>query len=111
MNHQIRHFLFTPEGHIREFSGEQAARVAAGTGKLPEFAQRRLRYLQVAVSDDADEEIKVMTASATINFDADGRLTEAGPISESGGRITEFEHEACVQWALRDLPSLPPTTH
>ena len=111
MNTQIRHFLLTPEGQIREFSGEQAARVAAGTGKLPEFAQRRLRYLQVAVSDDSDDELKVMTASASIRFDADGRLTETGPISESSGAISEFEHEACVQWALRSLPSVPPTAH
>ncbi len=111
MNNQVRHFLLTPEGQIREFTGEQAARVASGAGKLPEFAQRRLRYLQVSVSEDAAEEVHVLTACATIHFDADGRISEAGPIDGKTGSISDFEQEACVQWALRDLPAIPPTVH
>lgn len=111
MDMQVRHFLLTPEGQVREFSGEQAARVASGAGKLPEFARRQLRYLQVSVSDDSGDELQVMTASACIRFDADGRLSEAGPIDDSTGSISDFEQDACVQWALRDLPLVPPTVH
>lgn len=111
MNTQVRHFLLTSEGQIREFSGEQAARVASGMGKLPEFAKRRVRYLQVSVSDNFDEELRVVTASASIRFDADGRLSEAGPIDDKTGSISDFEQDACVQWALRDLPAVTPTVH
>lgn len=111
MNHQVRHFLLTTEGQVREFSAEMAARVASGTGTLPEFARRRVRYLQVSVSDATDDELRVVTASASIRFDADGRLTEAGPIDEKSGSISEFEQDACVQWALKDLPAVATTQH
>lgn len=111
MNTQVRHFLLTPEGQVREFSGEQAARVASGAGKLPEFAKRRLRYLQVSVSDNADDELRVVTASASLRFDADGRISEAGPIDDKTGSISDFEQDACVQWALRDVPAIAPTIH
>lgn len=108
---QIRHFVLTPDGRLREFTGEQAARIAAGAGKLPEFAQHRVRYLQLTVSNESGEEIKVISAGASIRFDAEGRLTEAGPIAEQDEKITHFEHDACVQWALRDLPNAAPTMH
>jgi hypothetical protein len=107
----IHHFVLTPDGRLREFSGEQAARVAAGAGKLPEFADRSVRYLQVTVSDETEDEVKIITAGASIHFDHDGRLTEAGPIAETDERISHFEHDACVQWALRDWPSAPPVYH
>ena len=32
---QIHHFVLTPDGRLREFSPEQAAKVAAGAVKLP----------------------------------------------------------------------------
>lgn len=111
MSTQIRHFLLTPDGRLREFSAEQAARIAAGAGKLPEFAQRRVRYLQLTVSTESGDEIKVISAGACIRFDAEGRMTEAGPIGEQDEKITHFEHDACVQWALRDLPNASPTMH
>ena len=105
MNNQIRHFLLTPDGQLREFSAEQAARVAVGAGKLPEFSGRQVRYLQVTVSEQTGDQIKVITAGASIRFDAEGRLTDAGPINEQDEKITHFEHDACVQWALRELPN------
>ena len=108
---QIRHFLLTPDGRLREFSPEQAAQIAAGAGKLPEFAQHRLRYLQLTVSAEDADEIKVISAGASIRFDAEGRMTEAGPIGEQDQKITHFEHDACVQWALRDLPAATITYH
>lgn len=99
---QIHHFVLTPDHRLREFSGELAARVAAGAGKLPEFADHSVRYLQVTVSTESEDELKVITAGARIRFDHDGRLTEAGPIGDRDERISHFEHDACVQWALRD---------
>ncbi|HUS24159.1 MAG TPA: hypothetical protein VM369_04370 [Candidatus Binatia bacterium] len=109
---QTRHFVFTPDGRIREFSPEQAARVAAGAGKVPEFADHSLRYLQVTVVEEADEEdIKVATAGASLRFDGEGRLTEAGPMDGDTGSINSFEQETCVQWALRDLPASVITYH
>jgi hypothetical protein len=108
---QIHHFVLTPDGRLREFPAELAAQVAAGAGKLPEFADRRVRYLQVTVSDESEEEIKVVTAGAAIRFDHDGRLAQAGPIGERDERITHFEHDACVQWALRDWPAPPVVYH
>ena len=108
---EIHHLVLTPEGGIREFSPEQAARVAAGEGKLPEYAERRVRYVQVTVSDETDGELKVVTAGASIKFDSDGRLTEAGPIGNNDPRISPFEHDACVQWALREWPAEPVVYH
>lgn len=108
---QIRHFVLTPDGRLREFTGEQAARIAAGAGKLPEFARHRVRYLQLTVSTESGDEIKVISAGASIRFDAEGRMTEAGPIGEQDEKITHFEHDACVQWALRDLPAPTITYH
>jgi hypothetical protein len=108
---QIRHFLLTPEGGIREFTAEQAASIAAGANRLPEFAGCDIRYLQLSMDDSVDNgEIRIQTAGARIHFDDHGKLTEAGPPSESEP-ITHFEHDAVVQWALRDLPAVAPTFH
>lgn len=100
---QIRHFVLTAIGEIREFSTEQATLIAAGSNKLPEFADQRLRYLQVTLEDATDNELKIQTAGASIRFDADGRMAEAGPPNDNEN-ISRFEHDACVQWALKDLP-------
>jgi hypothetical protein len=108
---EVRHLVLTPDGGIREFSSEQAARVAAGEGMLPEYAERRVRYVQVTISDGRDGELKVVTAGASIRFDRDGRLTEAGPIGTDDPRISSFEHDACVQWVLRDWPAPPVVFH
>lgn len=110
MTNQTRHFLLTPEGAVREFSAEQAAHVAAGANKLPEFAGHRIRYLQVTVNDDNNNSLKVQSAGACIRFDADGRLAEATPPGENEA-ITSFEHDACIQWALKGMPAASPTFH
>jgi len=108
---EVHHLVLTPDGGLREFSPDLAARVAAGAGKMPEFAERRVRYVQVTVSDETDGELKVVTAGASIKFDRDGRLAEAGPIGGDDPRISPFEHDACVQWALRNWPAAPVVFH
>lgn len=110
MSH-TRHFVITPEGGIREFSTEQASLIAAGTSSLPEFAGRNLRYLQLTVDDENENgELKVQTAGASIRFDSDGRLQDAAPPNEQE-RISSFEHDAVVQWALRNVPAVAPIFH
>ena len=106
----IRHFVLSQDGDIREFSGEQAALIASGTNRLPEFAGERVRYLQVSVDDVSEVEYKIQTAGAAISFDDDGRMAEAGPPGEKEV-FSRFEHDACVQWALKDLPTMPITFH
>ncbi|TXH04920.1 MAG: hypothetical protein E6R07_05985 [Nevskiaceae bacterium] len=111
MSTQIRHFLLTQDGGIREFSADQAALIAVGASRLPEFAQHRLRYLQLTLDDEPNSgELKVQTAGACIRFDAEGRVTEAGPPGENE-QISSFEHDAVVQWALRNIPTVAPTFH
>ena len=111
MNQQIRHFVLTSEGGIREFSSEEAALIAAGDDRLPEFAGQDLRYLQLTVNDSSNSgELRIQTAGARIHFDEDGRMTEAGPPTDSEP-ITHFEHDAVVQWVLRDVPTVAPTFH
>ncbi len=111
MSTQTRHFVLTPHGTIREFSAEEAASIAAGADRVPEFAGHDLRYLQLTLEDTPDtRELRVQTAGARIHFDDDGRLTQAGPPVESEP-ITRFEHDAVVQWALRDVASVAPTFH
>ncbi len=102
MSTETRHFVVTQEGAVREFTAEQAAMIAAGADRLPEFADRRVRYLQVTFDAEYESEIKVRTAGAAIQFDGSGRMTEAAPPAESE-TFTRFEHETCVQWALREL--------
>lgn len=107
---QVRHFLLSGDGFISEFSAEAAASIAAGSHKIPEFADRRVRYLQVMVDEESGAEVKVQTAGAFVRFDNDGRLKEAGPPGD-GEQISRFEHDAVVQWALRDRPAVAPTFH
>jgi hypothetical protein len=107
---QIRHFVLTAEGVVREFSTEQAALIAAGSDRLPEFSGQRVRYLQVTLEDTSAHELKILTAGASIRFDADGRMAEAGPPGEHEN-ISRFEHDTCVQWALKDIPATALTFH
>lgn len=110
-NTLIRHFILAPDGSIREFSPQQAALIASGTDRVPEFAGRDLRYLQLTVDDKMNNgEVRIQTAGARVHFDDTGRLIEAGPPKESEP-ITHFEHDAVVQWALRELPVVAPTFH
>ena len=111
MSQQIRHFVLTPDGGIREFSADEAALIAAGSDLLPEFAGHDLRYLQLTLNDNSHSgELKIQTAGARIHFDDDGRMTEAGPPTDVEP-ITHFEHDAVVQWVLRDVPTVAPTFH
>lgn len=110
MSTEVKHFLITPEDGIREFSAEQAAMVAAGTRPLPELVDRMVRYLQITLDDSEIGEIKVQTSGAFVAFDADGRVTEAHPPKDAES-ITGFEHDAIVQWSLRDVPTVAPTFH
>ncbi len=110
MSTEIRHFLLTQGGEIREFSSDEAALIAAGANKLPEFAERRMRYLQVSWSDEPAAEMRIQTAGAAIRFDAEGRLSEATPAGEEE-KISRFEHDTCVQWALREVAVAPLTFH
>ncbi len=110
MSTEVKHFLITPDDGIREFSTEQAAMVASGTQPLPELADRQVRYLQITLDDSEIGEIKVQTSGAYVAFDANGLVTEARP-PEDAESITGFEHDAIVQWSLRDIPTVAPTFH
>lgn len=107
---QIRHFVLTTSGSIREFSTEQAALIAAGADTLPEFADQKLRYLQVTLEDSSETELRIQTAGASIRFDGEGKMAEAGPPADHEN-ISRFEHDACVQWALKDIPATALTFH
>lgn len=98
------HFLLTQEGSIEEFSEAEASEVAEGKRDLPQFAEKRLRYVQVAYEDQANEngEIHVKTMGAIVSFDDAGRLREAGSADNEHDKLDAFEHDACVQYALRD---------
>lgn len=100
----VHHFLLTQDGAIEEFTEEEASAVAEGKRDLPRFAEKRLRYVQVAYEDQAndDGEIHVRTVGAILSFDAEGRLKEAGSADNEQDRLDAFEHDACVQYALRD---------
>ena len=50
------------------------------------------------------------TAGAAIKLDSDGRLTEAAPPSDEE-KISRFEHDTCVQWALREAEVAELTFH
>lgn len=110
MSMEIRHFVLGQDGSIREFSPEEAALIAVGANRLPEFAERRVRYLQVSWDDETSSELKIQTAGAAIKFDSDGRLAEAAPQSDEES-ISRFEHDTCVQWALRNIEVAALTFH
>lgn len=98
-----KHFLLTNDDRLEEFSDEEAARVANGSGLLPQFAESRVRYVQVAFDDDANEEgeLKVYTMGAIVGFDTDGRLSETESEEQDQQPLSSFEQDACVQFALR----------
>lgn len=103
-----KHYLLTEDGCIKEFSEQEAAQVASGATPLPRYADKRLRYVQVAFEDSREQrhaqdgELRVYTLGATIRFDGEGRLVEAGAPEGDDGAINEFEQDACVRFALRD---------
>lgn len=107
----IRHFVLTHDGRIREFTPEQAAMVASGSNRLPEFADSRVRYLQVTVDDENGNELRIQTAGASIQFDHEGKMTIAAPPTTEEEKVSRFEHDAVVQWAIKNIPSVGPTFH
>lgn len=109
-NTETRHFVLTKDGNIREFSSEQAASIVTGSNRLPEFADDDLRYLQVSWTPQSENELRVQTAGASIHFDANGRLSGAHPVAEPE-TISSFEHDTCVQWALREIAVEAPVFH
>ncbi|HEU0196351.1 MAG TPA: hypothetical protein VFQ88_03935, partial [Nevskiaceae bacterium] len=82
MDSETRHFVFTQDGKLREFSTAEAASIGTGASCVPEFADRDLHYLQVSWTESGDNEIRVQTAGASIHFDAKGRLAEAHPVTQ-----------------------------
>jgi hypothetical protein len=110
MSTEIRHFVLAQDGNIREFSSEEAALIASGSNRLPEFAESRVRYLQVSWEDASATELKIQTAGAAIKFDSDGKLAEAVPPTDDE-KISRFEHDTCVQWALRKVNVAQLTFH
>ena len=111
MSTEIHHFVLSQNGEIREFTSEEAALIAAGANRLPEYAERRMRYLQVAWDGESgNTELRIQTAGAAIRFDSEGKLAEAvAPADEE--KISRFEHDTCVQWALREVSPAPLTFH
>lgn len=112
MGMHIKHYLLSSDGGIQEFTSEEAARVANGFRTLPQYADSRARYVQVAFDEpDDDDDIRVRTAGACLCFDAHGRLTEATSGDDCEETLSRFEHDTCVQLALRDTPYMHDTVH
>ena len=109
MSIQTRHFVLTPDG-IREFSASQAAGVATGLHPIPELACRRVRYLQLTLSDE-DQKCEIQATGACIEFDESGRLQAAAAPERPNEHISRFEYDACVHWALRESVEANPTLH
>lgn len=101
-----RHFVLMTDGQIREFTSDQAALIAGGSECVPEFADAHLRYLQVSWSANTEQELRVQTTGGAIHFDSEGRMIEVAPPGEAD-QISRFEHDTCVQWALRELIPAP----
>lgn len=111
MENQIRHFLLTADD-VREFSADHAANVAAGVTALPEYADRRVRYVQIVLQDVGSSEIRVQAAGTCVEFDARGQLCGAATPSQPSEEISRFEYDACVNWTLREMElSDDPTFH
>jgi hypothetical protein len=104
MNMQVKHYILANDGRIAEFSTEEAFKVANRLSTLPQYADSRQRYVQVQFDDPdeaAPESLKVRIAGAYVSFDGQGRLSDANAPAENETAITRFEHETCVQLALR----------
>ena len=104
MDMQVKHYILSNDGHIAEFSTEEAFKVANRLSTLPQFADSRQRYVQVQfdeLDEAAPDTLKVRIAGAYVSFDDQGRLSNADAPAENDNAISSFEHETCVQLALR----------
>jgi hypothetical protein len=111
---QVRHYILSDDGRIAEFSTEEAFKVANRLSSLPQYADCRLRYVQVQFDDQEDvlpDRLKVRIAGAYVSFDKQGRLSDADAPAEADNAISNFEHETCVQLALRSQLSSQITLH
>lgn len=103
----VRHFLLTDDGTMEEFTDAEANAVVEGAQELPRYADQQLRYVQVSFDDQANDqgEIQVKTLGAIVGFDDVGRLARADQTRDAQDELNEFEHDACVQYALRNILS------
>ena len=105
----IKHYIVT-DSFIREFTDEEGTRVANGDRLLPEYADSKLRYVQVMLNPKESEgAVQVQIAGAYLQFDEQGRLTEAG--AREVDETDKFEHETCVQLALSNRYGESITVH
>lgn len=111
MNTEVKHFVLTPDGDVREFSADAAARVASGQFRLPEYASSRLRYVQISLDQSNGHEIRVQTGIACLRFDDHGAFSGAEAPEGDNDQVAPFEYDACIQWALRETGSSELVVH
>lgn len=108
----MKHYLCLPDS-ITEVSHNDSIEVANGSKCLPQYAGECLRYIQVELlednDNDVDEQVEVRIAGALLDFDDDGRLTAAHALEEGDGHISEFERETCAELAILDEMQNGPT--
>jgi hypothetical protein len=108
----VKHYILTNDGHITEYSAEEAFRVANGMRTLPEYADSRQRYIQVQFDEQGEDKLQIRIAGAYVSFDAQGQLRDANALVTGGEHpITPFEHDTCVQLALRGALNVAVTLH
>lgn len=100
----MKHYIFETHGNIREFEHDESIEVATGMKMLPEYANERIRYLQVQVVSptNPDPKVEVRIAGAYLNFDDYGQLTEAEALTDEN-EVSPFERETCAELAVADL--------
>ena len=104
----IKHFVLSNDGHIHEFSSEQAYKVANGVDTVPALADAHVRYVQVQFDEQSNEEpLQVVTAGALVDFDSEGRIVDIGAVEPGKMPITPFEQETCIQLALSEADIEP----
>jgi len=110
----LKHYVFDGSGKIREFSHGESTDVARGEIPLPEYAGEKVRYLQVYVSPEQDEDeqrIEVYMAGALLKFSDKGQLEEAELLHADDETISEFERETCAQLAMDQSVAVEQTVH
>jgi len=105
--------LSDADSGIREFSHEESMLIAAGKQAIPEYADSRQRYLQVAVvPTEDDNRMEVRMAGAWLNFDHEGLLVAADAQSPDDEEIVSaFERQTCAELALLAEEQLITTLH
>lgn len=99
----LKHYVFDGSDKIREFSHGESTNVARGEQPLPEYAGAKIRYLQVYVppeQDDDEQRIEIYMAGALLKFSDEGQLEEAELLQADDETISEFERETCAQLAM-----------